>query len=214
MTKFSEKDWDQFFSTSEGYKKEWERQVVNNRELHIELNDLQYKFRFPRWKEEKKPQRVYLKVAGWMGRRPKKYNELSKAIDELIQKHEIHIRWRTPILYLVMIDRPVGLLFEGGFPCGTYSFDEDGNVKHKINLTSDVDIENLVVRDWIKHYQLKDDPPPQPQPMKDNPRKLDWRPVLEWKIRHPFARHKDIAKILNCHPSTVRKNLAECKTDY
>ena len=49
--------------------------------------------------------------------------------------------------------------------------------------------------------------------MKSNPRKLDWRPVWEWKQRYPDITHKMIAEMLGYHPDTIRKKLSEVAGD-
>jgi len=56
---------------------------------------------------------------------------------------------------------------------------------------------------------LRNDPPPRPQHAKDNRRKLDWRPLHEWHMRHPVVTITEVARVLNYNAVTVRRKLAE-----
>jgi len=93
------------------------------------------------------------------------------------------------------------------------SIDEQGEVKKEIVIGADVDITNPIVQEDIQSWQQRVDPIPKPQPMKNNPRKLDWRPVWEWRKRHPGITHEEIAKMLGYTPDYVRHKLAELNQD-
>ena len=51
--------------------------------------------------------------------------------------------------------------------------------------------------------------PPFPQPMRNNPRKNDWRPLLEWHKRHPDVSITQIAKMIHRNRVTVSRKLDE-----
>lgn len=80
---------------------------------------------------------------------------------------------------------------------------------HELIIEHDTDVSNPIVADYIRHVQLRNDPPPRPTPMKDNPRRKDWRPVYEWYLRHPGVTMQEIAEMLGYNENTVRRKLAE-----
>jgi hypothetical protein len=47
--------------------------------------------------------------------------------------------------------------------------------------------------------------------MKNNPRKLDWRPLTEWRRRHPEITVTEIAKALGKSRSYVSMKLSEAQ---
>jgi hypothetical protein len=133
-----------------------------------------------------------------------------RELNEILAKHGIPEKWRVNLFYWALTGRHViGIAHSIGFPRGEWSRDESGQFKHQIIIDSETDVANPIVQDYIRHFQLLEDPPPQPQPMKDNPREKDWRPVWEWRKRHPGVTHQEIAKMLSYSPTTVRHKLAQ-----
>jgi hypothetical protein len=57
------------------------------------------------------------------------------------------------------------------------------------------------------------DRPPQPKPMKNNPRKLDWTSVWEWKQKHPGITDEKIAELLHYNRVTITRKLNEFAKD-
>lgn len=51
--------------------------------------------------------------------------------------------------------------------------------------------------------------PPQPQPLRNNKKKKDYRPIWEWEKRHPYFSRKQIAEMLNIHVVTLKRRLEE-----
>jgi hypothetical protein len=55
--------------------------------------------------------------------------------------------------------------------------------------------------------------PPLPKPYANNPKKDDWRPVLEWELRHPDISRDKIGSMLNLSRSTVNRHLKEIELE-
>jgi hypothetical protein len=91
----------------------------------------------------------------------------------------------------------------------TKSFGADYS-KEKMVITPETDIDNPEVLSSIREWQRRTrGTPPKPQPMEDNSRKLDWRPVWEWGKRHPSVTRNEIARMLDRDPVYVRRKLEE-----
>lgn len=104
-----------------------------------------------------------------------------------------------------------------GFPALQAVYKDGEFIAFRPVIGTDTAIHNPIVlkvlRDEQRDFLMQSDPPPAPQPMIDNPRKLDWRPLWEWHKRHPDVTLNEIAKKLNYNPVTVRRKLAELDSD-
>lgn len=100
-----------------------------------------------------------------------------------------------------------------GFPTLRVVIQDGVFLGFKPEIDSDTALNNPIVLDEIRSVQremlLASNPPPHPQPMKDDPKKMDWRPLWEWHKRHPKVTHDEIAKHLGYTPQYVRRKLAE-----
>ena len=136
---------------------------------------------------------------------------LREAIHDLMEQHHVRENWFDAIWNRVIggDDFPIGPSFHSGFPSGRW-WREGDSIKHQLVLDENVDLGNPIVQDYIK--QMLDhsrSTPPQPQPSKDNPRKLDWTLVWEWWKRHPDVRANELARMLGYDRSYVSRKLNE-----
>lgn len=81
-----------------------------------------------------------------------------------------------------------------GFPTFKYRPNEDGEWVHECIITPETDLRNPLL-DTIKQWQVARIEKP-PLPIK-NGKVKDWRPVWEWKNRHPDVSDREIAEMLD-----------------
>jgi len=191
----------------EADRSEYERLIKENRELSAELGDLRARHNITAY--------TVKDVIYWLDNESSdKQAQFQRELDEILAKHKIPEKWRVNLFYWAMTGKHViGVAFSMGLPSVRGSIDEQGEVKKEIVIGADVDITNPIVQEDIQSWQQRVDPIPKPQPMKNNPRKLDWRPVWEWRKRHPGITHEEIAKMLGYTPDYVRHKLAELNQD-
>jgi hypothetical protein len=83
------------------------------------------------------------------------------------------------------------------------------NGKWECIITPETDLTNPFILALIQEQQrVHAGKPPQPIKDKNNPRKLDWRPVYEWHKKYPLFTLKEIATKLG-RPYTVVKSKLE-----
>ena len=208
----SDRDEQNLYRISGADQKEWERLFVGNNQLDTDMKALQKKWNRPfpdsraqvRWVEgfflanDFEPLLIF-------------QNEIAA----LAVKHKIPKRW---------IDSLKGWANTGKMRSGSLSFGlpgvqyvgERGSKRQEIVLGPDVDVSNPIVQEYIALLRrlAPENIPPQPQPMKDNKRKLDWRPVWEWEQRRPYLNRKEIASLLNRDYSSVKKKLEELDKEF
>ncbi len=84
------------------------------------------------------------------------------------------------------------------------------DLNQELVITTETDITNEIIIEFIKAWQKTvintNDRPPQPKKKKDSTR-LDWRPVWEWRKRHPQISINEIAKMLGKNRITVDRAL-------
>jgi hypothetical protein len=86
----------------------------------------------------------------------------------------------------------------------------DGNWKWECIITPETDLTNPLILHFIQRGQKEfAGNPPRPAKAKNDPRKLDWRPVYEWYKRHPLFTIEEIAKKINYAPQVVRRKFIE-----
>lgn len=91
--------------------------------------------------------------------------------------------------------------------------DNDGNWKWQCIITPETDLTNPENLKLIKEQQkVWAGNPPKPAKDKNNPRKLDWRPVYEWHKRHPLFRLEEIAKKIGYPAYKVKLEIAKLET--
>lgn len=132
-------------------------------------------------------------------------------IHALFKKFEIPDAWQDDLLveiagqpYDASLDDRVTPIFE------TY-LDADGNFLWRCILTPETDLTNPVILQIIQSQQKRYAGNP-PQPVKTNTRKLDWRPVYEWHIRHPLFSVEEIAEKIGYPVRVVKLKIAELET--
>jgi DNA-binding transcriptional MerR regulator len=143
-------------------------------------------------------------VFGFYGMRRQ---ELDQKLKHLEKEFDISARWSDSLRSWVISGREGPNTLRLGLP-GINFHKEDGKLIPNLIVTPETDISNPLVIEMIKIFQEKfNDPPPQPQAIKDSHNKMDWRPVREWRKRHPDVPYKDIARMLNYNLTTIKRAL-------
>ena len=174
---------------------EWERLVEDNQALQKSLQRTRSDYELP------------LKASEDLSADTE--GKLRNAITLLANKHGIAHLIDKLYEYLVRGE----LLFDQGVTLELVLDDKTGvAVDAKIVLTLDASLDNLAVITSIRYFQQRyGRKPPQPQPMASNPRRLDWRPVLEWSLIHPNVTIEEIAGHLGYTAQRVRLKFSEIK---
>jgi hypothetical protein len=95
-----------------------------------------------------------------------------------------------------------------GFPSFKFYKDKDGKLVHECIITPETDLGNPLVLNFIRQWQARQrDDVPHPGPAQNNKRQLDWRPVWEWRNRHPDVTDAEIAQVLGKNRVTVSRAL-------
>ena len=144
----------------------------------------------------------------------KKWLQFDKELNQLRKGFGIGDEWGQAFLYLVLLLEPHPFLIRrrGGIVARPPI--EGVRSRWRLDISDpSVDVNDPHFAYLVRQFRerLLKDLPPQPQPMKDNPRELDWRPVWEWKKRHPEVPNREIAEMLDRKHQTVRKKLSECE---
>jgi len=214
----NDKDWKRLFGIGDADRSEFQRLFKENKELRLELLDLRTRhgivyedfYEWLRWLEN-----LNLEQLG----------KLSEDIKSLMKKYRIDDKWSGKFWREVwnvkklrgkQIKSRPGYETGGGFPKVRVKADvkEGKNISvSELVITPEVDIENPLViefiKTWQRHYR---DPPPKPQRIPGNSKgKIDWRPVVEWLLRHPDVTQDEAAHLLGYHPTYFRKKLSEFK---
>jgi hypothetical protein len=196
--------WRRLQNIADAEKSEWQRTVIENQEFANDIQQLRQSFGLP--------------VVGfqafieWLENTEADIQEsLNHAIQALMEKHRIREKWSETIWRRVIggDDFPIGPSFSLGFPSERW-WREGEEIKHQLVIDEHVDLGNPIVQDNIKHWlDHSRSTPPQPQPSKDNRRRLDWTPVWEWWKRHPDVRINDLATMLGYDRSYLSRKLNE-----
>jgi hypothetical protein len=187
---------------------EWERRFLDNQEFESDLRNLRTRFNI----------RInsVLKIAGWFdAQTPETLFQFSEKVKELSEKYDIGAKWTDRFWKEIWqvndrIKEQTGMeSFRGwsGFPVGRVTR-KGTEIIHELIIKPETDIDNPLVIEFIKAWQRnRRNDPPMPIQSQENPRKLDWRPVWEWRKRHPGVSYAELAEMLNYHPVTVRRAL-------
>lgn len=190
----------------EANKREWERLVEDNKELQADLRKLRIRYHCP-YSERG--------VVHWLDHTDKAtLEEFNREVDRLAQRYGIPEKWHADFWWYAASD--YHLIEPGpsmGLPKGRFVEGEDGSIRHEIIIDADVCVHNPIVQRMIRLLQKTDLCPPQPQPVRGNPRKLDWRPVWEWYKQHPSVTYKEIAEALYYREDYIRRKLAEVERE-
>lgn len=220
MSKKKPEKWEkELWDRADADQLEWER-LSENPNLKAKIREIQFRYGFPlsykhslEWFDWLEPIE-FDKEAGMLiiGPHRQRYNRLDQEIKDLAKQFDIPDRWHMSLFNLIVSNRNGPDSIRMGFPDIEYD-KKTGKLLPKI--TSDTAVENPIVQDEIK--LIKDmyrDPPPQPQKSKDNHGRLDWRPVYEWKLRHPGVTYAEIAKMLYRSHTYVRSKLAQFQNTH
>ena len=182
--------WRKLLKIADADKSEWQRTVEDNREFAEDIKQLRPSFGLPVL--------GFMAFVSWLDNAKfGKEKRLGEEIKELMKKHNIRAKWFIPIRDRVIggDDFPIGPTFQGGFPGGQSWLDGE-NIKYELIIDENVALDNPIVQNYIK--QMLDSnrsTPPRPQPVKNNPRKLDWTPLWEWSQRHPDVDISEMARL-------------------
>jgi hypothetical protein len=196
--------WRRLLKIADADKSEWQRTVEDNREFAEDIKQLRLSFGLPVV--------GFMAFIAWLDNA--KFGtekRLGEEIKVLMKKHNIRAKWFIAIRDRVIggDDFLIGPTFEGGFP-GSRSWLDGENIKQELIIDENVALDNPIVQNYIK--QMLDhsrSTPPQPQPTKNNLRKLDWTPVWEWWKRHPDVGVNELARMLGYDRSYMSRKLNE-----
>lgn len=142
------------------------------------------------------------------GPKGQRRERLKKEIKALAKRFNIPNKFLSSLKNLVVANNYGYQLFSAGFPSIRFDKDRDGNLVQELIVTPETDLGNPIVLEFIRDWQKDQlDTLSCPQPIMRG-RRLDWRPVWEWKKRHPDVTYKEIAPHLHRNSTNVRKALA------
>ena len=156
----------------------------------------------------------------WMGYDEKPTNKASKRgkaflsdIHALFKKFEVPDSWHDEMI-AETAGRTYGPSLEAwNSPKFEIYKDQDGNWKWQCIITPETDLTNPMNIKLIQEQQKAwAGDPPRPTKDKNNPRKLDWRPVYEWYKRHPLFTLEEIAHKIGYPVHRVKLKLSELET--
>lgn len=131
-------------------------------------------------------------------------------VNSLSNKFDIPQAWRNDIVGAIAGLSVYHSLEVWSSPKFELHKDNEGNWQWQCIITPETDLTNPIMLEMIQSQQKAHaGEPPKPAKDKDNPRKLDWRPVYEWYKRHPLFTLEEIAKKIGYPPHRVRLKLAE-----
>lgn len=143
-----------------------------------------------------------------LGAKAQRREKVRSEVSELMVRFGIPRKYFDALHQMVLIDNKGLHRWDVGFPSFRARKDENGKLIYQCIITPETDLGNPAILDFIKRWQvLQRDAIPHPQPMRDNKRKLDWRPVWEWRNRHPDVSDAEIAKLLGKNRVTVSRSL-------
>lgn len=200
---------------AESHKAEWERieaEILSNANLMAEIRALRQRYNLP-CTTEKAHDKWFSDLGNSQG-----IEAILKYQDEILELAERYgygsDKGKLTIRSLIEYAEPVRWKkISSGYPRLEAVYQGDNYIGLIPVIDADTalympEVVNAIVR--AQHDLLfASNPPPRPQPMKNYPRKLDWRPLWEWRKRHPDITLDEIAKKLNYNPVTVRRKLAE-----
>lgn len=201
-----EKEEQRLWNNGEALLRERKRAINENRELQVDLANLRnkYNINFKNTQDH----------VSWLNSQSIDTQiKFSEDVEGLKTKYKVNDRinnafwealWNIPPEHGFYTERILG-----GMPKLHFS-KELGFV---LLITPETDIKNELVIEFIETWQKKrlkkQDLPPQPQKIKGSKKRLDWRPVWEWALRHPQITRKEIAQMLHRNYTDVKRKLAE-----
>lgn len=141
-----------------------------------------------------------------LGPKSQRREKLRSVVNDLMIRFEIPSKFYDSLHSMVVVGDERLHKLSAGFPSFSFRKDTNGKLVHMCTITPETDLGNPVVLDFIKQWQvLHRDEIPSPQPMRGDKRKLDWRPVWEWRNRHPDVSDVEISKKLGKNRVTVSR---------
>jgi len=196
-----DKAWQELLEVGEANRREWQRVIEDNLELQADLRALRARYGLSS---------SYSEAVRWAESASPKIEELSQELADLAAKHGIPPKWHCALFYLAVLGRPFGAFHGMGFPRGRLVY-EDGHFRSEIVIDSETVVDNPIVQEHIRGLQRQFleflEGPPRPQPMNNNPRRLDWQPVWEWHRKHPDVTLKELAELLGYSYGYMRQQL-------
>ncbi len=174
---------------------EWQRRVIDNDEVQSDLQAIATKIGLP--DEDASPQKLDL---------------LKEYLEALCAKYGFPAHWAGALF--VRLHQGVSVTpWRVHFPIEVTYRDKWERRTPALVILPDLDVSNPFILRYIRVWQAQFlEPVPSPEPMRGNRRKKDWRPVLEWRKRHPWRTLEYISEQLHFAPATVRRKLAELES--
>ena len=195
----------------------WDR-ITNDPEFMKVKHEIQARYGLPLNYDIRLNNREWIR---WMGYDEKSSSQISKRgraflsdVHALFKKFQVPEAWHDDL-----ISEIAGRVIYGhssdvwSTPKFEIHRDKEGHLKWQCIITPETDLTNPMYLNMIKEQQKKwAGDPPKPVKDKNNPRKLDWRPVYEWYKRHPLFTLEEIAKKIGYPAHRVRLKLSELET--
>ncbi|HLO28612.1 MAG TPA: hypothetical protein VK249_05735 [Anaerolineales bacterium] len=191
----------------------WDR-IINDLNFIKAKRQIQLKYGLPL------PYDIRLNHEGWMkwmGSDEKPTSQIAKRrkafladVQALFKKFEVPEAWHSDFIAEIAGQPDSHSLEASSSPKFEFYKDSDGNIKWQCIITPETDLTNPMILDLIQSQQKAwAGDPPRPAKDKNNPRKLDWRPVYDWYKRHPLFTLEEIAKKLGYPAHKVKIKFSE-----
>ncbi len=198
------------------------KRLIENPELKSAILKIQTKYNLPLHIEKnviffESP--IYTSWMGWEAsdkktkiEKDKRRKKISQEVKELMDKFKIRSVYFGSLFNTILIGDDFPSYQTKGFPTFKYRPNEDGEWVHECIITPETDLKNPLILDTIKQWQAGRIKKP-PLPIK-NGKVKDWRPVWEWKNRHPDVSDREIAEMLHVNRVTVSRALEKLNKEY
>lgn len=194
----------------------WER-ITNDPEFIKLKREIQARYGLPLNYDIRLDNREWI---SWLGYDAKPTSQKSKHgqaflddVNALFKKFQVPDAWHYDLVAEIA-GRSEGTSVEvWGTPKFEIYRDNEGNLKWQCIITPETDLTNPTNLHLIQEQQKAwAGDPPKPVRDRNNPRKLDWRPVYEWHKRHPLFTLEEIAKKIGFPAHRVKLKLSEFET--
>lgn len=187
----------------ESYWAEWRRVVVGNAEFQRDLRKLRRGYGLPLdFQNERRH------ALAWWDEQAKAGLPLQDELQALAERYGLWKRWGRDLLTYTVYGGVTSFL-AASLEGSVYIAGGQGR-ERRIVIGERANIRNPIVQEHITALQSStDDQPPRPGPSSDGARVFDWRPLREWKQRHPEMTVTELAAVLGYKRSYLSRKLSE-----